>query len=794
MEAWRARILELAEQRQTLIESLRQNPRGLSWCDEHTSIVDTVVRTLVDDVRAANTDLPPLSVIATGGYGRRELCPFSDVDLCVVPRDENSTQMDDAIRTLFARLHWAFRDAMHMEIGYAYMLVSDAPGLDAKTRTGLLDARLVVGSNELFDRVEDALVESFPVGAFLLSKIREREAMMAKFHDSALVVEPHLKEGAGGIRCFQCANWIRLAIGEQALRKSSAYSLITRMRNLLHLIAGRKQDLLNRSRRDELAELLNRDPYEIASEIAAAGSELHAAYRNALQEIRETRFPLSEGVFAVRGESRITGGAEAGEVSVGIALATQLGLTVEPIKAGAGALRSGPSAAYAVSRGEAVLRNLDRCGLLERLLPELTACRTLMPRDSSHTFTVFEHTLQVVRRLESAGNYPFLADVKSSLNDEQPLYVAALLHDVGKRDLSAPHSETGARMAREVCQRWVLRADFAENVVWLVENHLEMARVIRMRDVQNPVTISEFAQLVGRADRLAMLTLLTWADVNAVGPEVWTLAQEAFLRDLYERTEAYLQQASSEAHDPATYRQRLLRRLKTAEVSEEELHDFIQSLPAHYVMTTAPELVKLHMGFAQKAKEGETTVEIYHQPDIGTTDLTVCTMDSPGLLSKVLGVFYAYDLTVVGIRASTSSSQPAFALDVFTVSFGNRSVPQATCAHVAQALRAVIDGTRSVQDVLRERGKEPERPQQFYTLTFVAGSPAVIEVRAPKGRGMPYRFSRVIAEQGWNILAARVSQWAGNATAAFYVQGGKGESITQSEIDRVFGRPVEELR
>lgn len=416
-------------------------------------------------------------------------------------------------------------------------------------------------------------------------------------------------------------------------------------------------------------------------------------------------------------------------------------------------------------------------------MPELTRCRTLMPNDNVHRFTVFEHTMQLVRHLENLPAGSFLSVILDGLHDLEPLYLAALLHDVGKIDPERPHSEVGAEMAEAACKRWNLSTETTEIVRWLVLEHLTMMRFVRLRDIHNPDTIREFGAIVKDQTRLDLLTLLTWADVNAVAPEAWTSAQEAFLHELYRLTSESLELENPVPLDAAQQRQRLMRQLRE-DVPETDLRSFVDSLPPYYMASTPPRLVKLHYQLVKKAEAGEPTVESFTQAELGATDITVCTRDEPGLLSRLLGIFYAYDLSVSGIRACTTETDQPVALDTFTVSYGTRPVPNATRAGVSSAILAVLKGERKTEDILRERGKDPERDQEVFSYSFIPGSPAVLEVRAPRGRGMPYRFSRLIAAQGWNTFAARVGQWADSGAATFYI-GGNGKPLTREDIDHV---------
>ncbi|HSI74231.1 MAG TPA: hypothetical protein VK934_13725, partial [Fimbriimonas sp.] len=227
--------------------------------------------------------------------------------------------------------------------------------------------------------------------------------------------------------------------------------------------------------------------------------------------------------------------------------------------------------------------------------------------------------------------------------------------------------------------------------------------------------------------------------------------------------------------------------------AQEEVQAFVDSLPAYYLTSTPPEVVRLHLEYARRATMGQPTVETFHRQDLGGTEVTVCTQDVPGLLSRLLGIFYALDLSVAGIRACTTASDPPIAVDVFTVSFGGRPVPTATTNQLTQTITQVVKGERDVDTLLREKGKDPSRKQNVFSYTYIEGSPGILEIRSPRGRGMPYRFSHQIASRGWNVVSARVGQWAGNATAAFYIVGENGRQISKDEVSQALNEVAPSL-
>jgi [protein-PII] uridylyltransferase len=147
-------------------------------------------------------------------------------------------------------------------------------------------------------------------------------------------------------------------------------------------------------------------------------------------------------------------------------------------------------------------------------------------------------------------------------------------------------------------------------------------------------------------------------------------------------------------------------------------------------------------------------------------------------------VLYALELSIVAIRASTTSDESPVALDTITVSFGGRPVPRATATRLAKTMKSVLTGAEAVEDVMRNAKKDPDLPQNVLKVHFVAGDPAIVEIQAPRGRGMAYRLARQLSAHGINILSARVGQWAGAGTAAFYVKSRNGSHVDEAMVTR----------
>jgi [protein-PII] uridylyltransferase len=403
---------------------------------------------------------------------------------------------------------------------------------------------------------------------------------------------------------------------------------------------------------------------------------------------------------------------------------------------------------------------------LAALIPAFGDAQYLTSDDPVHEFTVGEHTLVVVDELENSKEDIALSAAWSDA-DNRTLYLAALIHDLGKADGDAPHSVAGEEIARNIQKRLSLPKHEGETIAWLVREHLTLARIARTHDLQMPEAPLEVASVCGDQSRLAMLYLLTLADISAVSADTMTPQLEASIRDLYEKARAIIGLPEIPT-DPATYRNATLERMRQ---DEGDTSDWIESMPTHYVVGTPRALFPVHARYLKRASEGETIVVFENDNKAATTEITICTRDleKPGLLSRILGVIYAYDVSVHGVRAASTRDGQTLALDQITVSFRHSVVPKNLSAAISASLKECIRDVVKLEDLLRDKKKDPDQRQHFLKYHFIEGEPAVIEFETPIGRGMPYRVTKMLAHFGWNVYVGRVGQWAGRAVSRFYL-------------------------
>lgn len=782
-----ANIAAAIADRQRAISEFHARPSGRAFCRTLSGIADKLLRALLLSARAAEED-PGIAVVATGGYGRRELAPCSDIDITFIPPRGRETESEQIVRALFRLVVDSFSE-MDWPVGYAFRLPSDCFGLDSKTRSGLMDARLVAGSKDTFVEFLTEFDASFPVADFLIEKIEERDSMRTQWHDTPRVVEFHLREGSGGLRDAHAAKWLSKALGRRLCGDArDAVQQLLLTRNALHIVAGKKQDVLSRARLGDVAQLLGLGADQLVSLVIGAGEELARMWETAKVGAKNSRFLLSSGVEAVGGDCRVSDEARLDEAIIGVCRAARLGLRIvrgKDVKRGGSNIDLAKTVGW-FTRGAMEVRALDRAGLVAELIPELQRCMQLPSNDSLHRFSVGEHTLRVVEALDSMRTSGIGNEAWHEVTNSRPLMLAALLHDVGKIDTAAPHSVTGARISEEVCERLGVSGDEQETVVWLVSNHLMMAHMARTHDLAHPSTYSELLQDCDRADRLAMLYLLTIADTSCVGPGVLTPHMEASIKELYSRARGMIG-GETIPDDPALFRSEAERRLRS--VTREEVESLLREMPTHYLLATPADLFLLHADYIRRAANGETIVQFQHNVEAHTTDVTICTRDlpEPGLLSRIFGVIYALDVSVHAARAASTQSRDPIALDVITVSYQGNTLPNALCRLLASELQKRLSNLEAIDELLKTHGKDPSRSQTMLTYKFYEGSPGILEVQTPTGRGMPYRVAKLLAGFGWNIHVARIGVYADRAVARFYMELAGGGKLSEKEVEQRLG-------
>ena len=571
-------------------------------------LMDQIIRVLYDfaDQRAYPAANPSagerLGLVATGGYGRGELAPLSDIDLLFL-RPYKQTPRGEQIVEFMLYLLWD----LGLKVGHATRTVEESlryAERDQTIRTALLEARYLWGDRALFDELQRGFAQKFYIGDgrdFVDAKLVERDQRHQRMGDSRYVVEPNVKEGKGGLRDLHLLFWIAkylyrvsepgelVAKGvltrEEARHFERAERFLSTVRCHIHYLTGRADDRLSFDLQREIAARLGYQDRPGSRGVvrftkhyylhAKTVGDLTRIFVAALEDSRRRKPKLAalwqslrprelDG-FRLDGERLAVTAPDtfakdpvailrlfhvAQENDLDIHPAT-LRLITQNIRL-VDRLRNDPDAnrlfmEMLTSRHdpETTLRRLNEAGVFGRFVPDFGRVVAQTQHDMYHTYTVDEHTIRaigILSKIESGAlkeDHPLSADVVHKILSRPVLYLAVLLHDIAK-GRGGDHSILGADVAMQLGPRLGLSAAETETVAWLVRYHLAMSATSFQRDLMDPKTIETFAALVQSPERLRLLLVLTVCDIRAVGPNVWNNWKAALLRQLYNTTEQVL--------------------------------------------------------------------------------------------------------------------------------------------------------------------------------------------------------------------------------------------------------------
>ncbi len=817
----------------------------------NTALVDAVLRRLFA-LACLNAgvaeDAAPVAIVATGGYGRRELAPFSDVDVTFVPALEDDDTVNAIVKEMFQGVMDVFLYGAGLKVGYAYRLLGDLGRLDHQTQTTLLDSRFLCGDRALFKEFRAQFRAQILTADFLFQKWAERQAVVSR-HSGGQVysVEPNVKEGAGGLRDIQNAEWmgevryhaslaklwpalVELGVlrAEDAASLLAARDFLHCARAALHIASGEARDVLTAERQEAVAALLHYPdtPAAPAVEVFMRDYFTHAAEARRVSRLVMTRcldsnLPLGLGLASVGRVLTLADADAAGQDSAlplhvaelrqayGLAQSFELEAALRDYLAARPVPEDPAVAGRVLTRllsapsGVAdALDHLQESGALGWLIPEFAPIMTLIPYDAAHDFTVGAHSLRVVRNLENLKTDTRLPEGRRLIGEvarPETLYLAGLIHDIGKQwPEGGPHAETGAAAAVVICDRLGWDEERRDKVVFLIREHLRMAETSRLRDLALDETTREFIKHIPDMDCLNMLYLLTYADTQAVGDGVWTEVQGRFLSELYARAEGMLSAPlGDDGGPPPPYvpdlkrqRERIRKGLAAHNLPTDSVLAHTRSLPAQYLLNTPLEEMYLHIAMVERLRETfQPAVDFKNEYGADHTELTLCAYDDPhpGLLSKITGVLYAHDVNLHTAQVFTRDSSVRIAIDTLWVDYRGKPLSPGKRAELQDSFRRVLLGEIGIGELLQAH-KKPLKEQTIYTARIDENASerfSLLEVSAPDETGVVYRLTRAVSALGWNIHAARLSVWGSRARDAFYLSDADGEKVPAAAVSRL---------
>jgi [protein-PII] uridylyltransferase len=443
---------------------------------------------------------------------------------------------------------------------------------------------------------------------------------------------------------------------------------------------------------------------------------------------------------------------------------------------------------------EAVLRKMNEAGVLGRFIGDFGRVVSMMQFNMYHHFTVDEHLIRTIgyisgiERGKHATDHPVSTEIVRTIDNRRALYVAAFLHDIAKgRD--EDHSIVGARIARELGSRFGLTPAETETAAWLVEHHLDMSLFAQSRDLNDPKTIRDFAALVQSRERLKLLLLLTVADIQAVGPGVWTGWKGQLLRTLYFETEPLL----GGGHLTLSRSERVSRaqdalRERLAGWPRHDLERFIARHYPSYWLRTDLDVIAEHARLIRDAEAQGRSLVTHISTDAfrGVTEITLLAPNHPRLLALVAGACTGAGTNIVDAQISTT--RDGMALDTIHLEreFDQAEDEERRAKRIAVTIERLLKGETRLADVLSAKRKPKPKLSAFTVEPQVAidntlsDALTVIEINGLDRPGLLYDITREISDLNLDIASAHIATFGEKAVDVFYVTDLTGKKITSS--------------
>lgn len=828
--------------------------------EERTAMVDAICRRLWKEFISDDAEGPiGLTAVAIGGYGRRMLFPYSDVDLLFL-HDSGATEKDTKTKTRrFSQELWDLK----LRLSPQNRTLSECDRVDPDNlefTISLLDCRYLAGDRDLFKRLHEGVVPRLIMreGQVVVQRLAEvTQARHTKYANTVYHLEPNIKDGPGGLRDCNIVHWLSVVASVEKLRNwptqdslispvmrdqyESALRYLMSVRTFLHFRRGRDDNQLSWEAQAEAAahaigmehgdvqtpeiwmrsffqhaRSINRVATQLLEEIPASRSSLYREFQSWRSRLSNSNFSVVNGFILLQQP----GAAKNPELLLsmfefmaehGLKLGTSTEHRIEQALPSLCDHRPRGTKLWAQFRDLLVqshaadaLRAMHHLKLLNLFMPELEPMDSLVIRDYYHRFTVDEHSFRAIENLhrltkpQSEWEKRF-SEILAELEQPELLYLALLLHDVGKGIPGADHVTASLEQAARCLTRLELPESDRWTIEFLIGSHLEMSATLR-RDLFDPAVIHAFAEKVGTPERLKMLCLLTYADIKSVNPEALTPWKAENIWQLYISASNHLNRSiDQEVVHTNEYDKNLNRVRALAPKHSKKLNTFLEGLPQRYLKSCSAETIVQH--FEMSSRLGEDPVQIDLRRGRHWFELTVITQDQPGLFSRIAGALSSWGMNIV--KANAFSDQAGVVVDtfLFTDRFRTLELNLPEWERFKRSVSAVIVGEADLDRMMRDRLRREKTTQPKVKvetrIEFDQQSSehsTIVQVIAQDRPGLLHRISSVFSYHECNIEVALIDTEGQMAIDVFYLTslGAKLSSTEEEEIREALAEALAE--
>jgi len=838
-------------------EEFTASSDGRAAVEGRAALIDSIARrSWTQRISPKESEPANVVLVALGGYGRRWLFPFSDIDILFLHGgggpDPGLTQRISN----FSQEIWDLR----LKLSPATRTFAECEKFDPSNvefAISLLDCRYLAGDHSLFARLHDQLIPKLVAreSRAIVQRLTDlTHARYNKFGNTVFHLEPNVKDGPGGLRDYNLAQWLALiaAMEEQGAwpddrtllppwlgeRFDRALDFLMSVRCYLHFRHGRDDNTLAWLAQDGAAQrrvgvsgagklsasdwmriyygharLIHRVAQQLLEEFPAARPSLYRQFQNLRSRLSNAEFAVVDGRIFLQKQEALSDP----ELPLrmfrfmarhGLSLSSSAERQLEEVQPALAA--SPPKGAQlwhylqeilVAPHAAEALRTMHSLRLLTPLLPEFQAIDSLVIRDYSHRFTVDEHTfvsienLHALRKSQSKWDMGY-SELLDELEQPDLLYLALLLHDTGKGTKPDNHIAGSLEIAEACTERLDLDPPDREAVLFLIRYHLAMGSALR-RDIFDPDAVRQVAEMMGTPERLKMMCLLTYADIKAVNPEALTPWKAENLWQLYIGAANYLMRSVDQrVHGDAD--EEVMTHLRTlTPAAGDKLDTFLEGLPRRYLRTQGASDVIRHMDMAGRLAADPVQVELTRGRN--WYELTVVTLDRPFLFARMAGALAAWGMNIV--KAGAFSNRAGVVVDTFffTDRFQTLELNLPEWERFKTSIHDVVMDKADLDRMLRDRLRsEKNTAPKVKVETRVevddtcSAHSTLVEVIAQDQLGLLYRVSSQLSRQNCNIEIAVIETEGQMAIDAFYLTSG-GKKLDPAHQQRVRDALLAEL-
>jgi [protein-PII] uridylyltransferase len=652
---------QLKTSRQQLIKLFQTGLNTSSFHEDNTALIDQYFQDSIQESLLGKTLVREgihFSFVALGGYGRRELCLHSDIDILLLFRNKVPPQANGFVQEMLFPL-WD----IGFDLGHSTRTIRDCLDIakkDPEVMTSLLDTRFISGEYTLYLELIEKMyrkVISKKTRALYQWLQGQNKKRLEAFGDSSYLLEPDLKEGIGGLRDYHHMLWLaKISFGprethDHVFRARLSYqeyqevrqhvNFLLEIRNHLHLLSRRRNDRLTFDYQEEIASRLGLRDHKTSLAVEQFNSLVHAtmaSLKSLSYYFIEDLFPKERKVRKTRQMRNIPQGitVEGEELSFTssgtIRKKPSLLMTIFELSAvfgsplSLGARRQVREHSFLIDdsfrKSKKIIDSFIKIatqsnytfetlsvmadiGFLDCFIPEFGHIHARVEIDSYHIYPVGLHSLQTLRYLKGLTQEKDILcrELFIELQHPERLFLAGFFHDIGK--INADHASSGAQITKKILNRFGLPDDAINDICFLIHYHLLLAETATRRDLNDEKVIVQCARLIGSQERLKLLYLLTWADSRATGPKAWTdwianLISELFFKVLHimENKELVTQDALSRVEHVKDE----VRKKVGSIIDRHDLENCFEVMPLRYLLNTHPKKIVEHLSMVEKLK------------------------------------------------------------------------------------------------------------------------------------------------------------------------------------------------